>query len=181
MITSSEYTQLKAFARQDGFLIGLLWIATLGCLVGSMTDPNWQIGFVAGFCLTPYLAYKRLQNYRDNVVERNISYRRGFVFLTMAMFYASLIIAAATFAYFYFLDKGLMLTTLQHNMSMPELREAFKQAGMPLSELDKEVQMMAQTRPIDIAFSILCNAIISSTILSAFIALFGRKREKVRG
>ena len=99
MISQEEYIQLKAFARQDGLLIGALWIITFGCFVGSMSAPDIQIGFIAGVIATPFVMYYRLKRFRNNILDGSISYGRALTFCLLTTAYASLIIAAATMIY----------------------------------------------------------------------------------
>lgn len=175
MITQSEYIQLRAFARQDGFFMGCLWIFTFGCLVGSMEQPDLQIGFMAGIILTPVLAYMRLKHFRDKVMGGTISYQRALAFLFFTLASASIIIAAATYIYFYFFDNGLFMSTIKQNLSLPEIRQAFADAGMSAKELDMQIATIGESRPIDFAFNMFCNGIICSTMLAAVLALFGRR------
>lgn len=179
MITPNEYIQLKAFARQDGFFMGCLWIFTFGCFLGSMEQPDLQIGFMAGVILTPVLAYMRLKHFRDKVMSGAISYRRALAFMFLTLAYASMLIAAATYIYFYFFDNGLFLSTIQQNLSLPEIRQAFTDAGMNPKDLDTQIATIGETRPIDFALNIFCNGIICSTMLAAVLALFGRRVTRI--
>ena len=54
MITSIEYVQLKAFARQDGALLALLWVFTSVLYIIGMT--NQMIGLAATMLIiyTPF-------------------------------------------------------------------------------------------------------------------------------
>ena len=171
MISSAEYIQLKAYARQDGIFFGVLWIITFACLVYSMQDPSLQFGFIAGF-----LAYFRLRHFRDKVLEGNISFRRAFAFITFAMGYGSIIMAAATYIYFYFLDHGTFISVLQQSFSAPEVRESIKQAGVDIREMEKQLQAMSQIRPIDFAFSVFSNGIISAFFMGAIIGFIGKRQ-----
>lgn len=177
MITLEEYTQLKAFARQDGLFVGLLWIVTLGCFVGSMWSPEVQIGFIAGTITTPFLVYFRLRDFRNKVLGGRISYGRAVLFSALTMTYASIIIAAATLLYFYFIDHGMLISTLHNNVALPEMREGFKQMGIDPDTLEAQITEIGKLRPIDFAFSIFFNSLISSAFLSMFLGLIGMKRK----
>lgn len=179
MISPIEYIQLKAFARQDGFFMGLMWIAMFFCFFNQVTNPELQMGFLIGFIATPFVLYVRLKHFRNKVLEGFISYRRALLFCGLTMFYASLILAAATFAYFYFLDDGKFLAMLVENTSLPEIRKSFQEAGMDPKELDAQVSEIAQSRPIDFAFSIFINGTMSSMLLAMVIAFIGKKSVKV--
>lgn len=178
MISAIDYIQLKAYARQDGFLMGCLWIFTFGCFVASMNQPELQIGFLIGLTLTPVLAYMRLKKFRDKVRDGFISYRRAVAFGTFTMAYASVIIAAATFVYFYFFDKGQFMGMIMENASMPDFKRSFVDAGLSEKELEMQLSEIARSRPIDMAFSIFSNGLWSGIVLSLILGLFIKKKER---
>lgn len=175
MISLAEYTQLKAFARQDGFFIGLLWVFTFACFVGSMSEPGLQIGFISGVIVSPFIIYYRLKHYRDKIIGGAISFKRAFAFLAYVVVDASIILAAATFIYFYFLDKGQFMSSLQQNLAMPEIQQTIKQAGVDMKELNEQMMIFSQTRPIDIAFSLFFNTLVSGMLLSFLLSFIGSR------
>ena len=175
MISSTDYIQLKAYARQDGIFFGILWIMAFACLIYSMQDPSLQFGFIAGGIATPFLAYYRLKHFRDKVLEGSISFRRAFAFVTLAMGYGAIIMAAATYIYFYFLDHGTFIGFLQQSFSTPEVRQSLMQTGMDIQEMEKQVQALSQIRPIDFAFSVFSNGIVSAIFMGAIIGFIGKR------
>lgn len=180
MISPSEYIQLKAFARQDGFFIGLLWVFTFACFVCSMSSPDVQIGFIAGLMVSPFVVYFRLKHFRDKILGGKISFKRAFLYLAFVVVDASIILAAATFIYFYFLDNGVFMSRLHESMSLPEVKQSFTQAGMDVETIDKQLQLFSETRPIDIAFGIFFNTMISGFILALILSAIGHKAEPVK-
>lgn len=176
MISPIEYTQLKAFARQDGFFLGCLWIFTFACLIGSMSEPTLQIGFIAGTITTPIMTYRLLKRYRDRIIGGTISFRRAFCFVALMVVYASIIMAAATFVYFYFFDKGAFLSHLNQQLSIPEIRNSFAQAGMDSKMLDEQLGIMSQSRPVDLAFSIFCNSTVMGFLMAIIIGIIGKTK-----
>ena len=178
MISPEEYIQLKAFAKQDGLILGVVWIAAFACFIGSMTDASLQLGFVVGILSTPFVVFFMLRHYRDKVLTGSISYKRAFAFIALTMVYASLILAAATFAYFYFLDKGDFFGTLMENIKMPEVQQTFSDAGLNPDEIKQQLSLAAQSRPIDFAFSVFFEGTILAMVHAAIIALLGAKKVK---
>ena len=169
MINADEYIQLKAFARQDGLFLGLLWVICFACLVYSVTDPSLQLIFVAGSIATPFIAYYRLKHFRDKVLEGQISFLRAFAFVAFMMGYGSIIMAAATYCYFYFLDHGTFMNILQQNMSMPEVRNSLTQAGIDIKEMENQMTALSQSRPIDFALNVFSNGLLTALIMGAII------------
>ena len=93
------------------------------------------------------------------------------------MVYASLITAAATLVYFYFIDNGLMMNTLRNNIEIPEVRQSLAQAGISPDELEQQIEEVGKARPIDFAISIFCNGIVTSFLLSLLVGLAYKKRK----
>ena len=52
----------------------------------------------------------RLKRFRDNVLEGVISFSRALLYSMLVYFYAALLMAAAQFVYFQFIDNGFMLS-----------------------------------------------------------------------
>ena len=175
MISPYDYIQLKAFARIEGVIFGILGIAVLACLVESMQDPSLGLLTPIGIIATPILAYYRLRHFRDNVLGGIISFRRGTAYLAFSFAYASLLITGATYVYFSFMDNGQFLMAIQEQMMMPEVQTALKEAGISKTALQQEMDILAQIRPIDISISILSNALISGFTLSIILGFICRR------
>lgn len=178
MISTEEYIQLKAFARHDGLFIGLLWIFTLGCFAGSMWSPEVEIGFIAGVMTSPFLIYFRLRDFRNKALGGFISYRRAVAYCLMTTTCASILLAAATLVYFYFIDDGMLMNTLYRNISVPEIREGFKQMQIDPDLLEAQIAEIGKLRPIDFAFSIFFNSVVSSAVLSLLLGLIGMRNKR---
>ena len=178
MISAIELVQLKAYARQDGLILGAVWIAAFTCFIGSMNDASLQLGFTTGIISTPFVVFYMLRHYRDKVLTGTISYRRAFAFIAYTMTYASLLLAAATFAYFHFIDNGTFFGTLMANIKLPEVQQAFTDAGMSPQDIEEQLALVSETRPIDFAFSVLFEGIIIAVIHAALLGLLGKKKIK---
>ncbi|MBQ9236945.1 MAG: DUF4199 domain-containing protein [Prevotella sp.] len=178
MISTIELVQLKAYARQDGLILGAIWIAAFACFIGSMSDASLQLGFIVGALCTPFVVFYMLRHYRDQVLTGAISYRRAFAFIAYTMMYASLLLAAATFAYFNFIDSGNFFGTLMSNIKLPEVQQAFTDAGMDPRDIEEQLSLMSQSRPIDFAFSVFFEGVVFALIHAALLSLLGKKRAR---
>ena len=175
MISPAEYIQLKAFARQDGFFVGLLWVFTFACFVASMRSPELQVGFISGMMVSPFIIYFRLRHYRDKVVGHTLSFKRAFAYLFYVIADASIVLAAATFVYFCFIDNGQFMSYLNQSIAQPEVRQSIAQAGMSIDEVSQQLQVFSQTRPIDIAFGIFFNTLLFGLLLALLLSLLCRR------
>lgn len=178
MITPIEYVQLKAYARQDGFFLAVLWIASFASYV--MGIANSMLGLVAlGLAVsTPFFVAGRLRRFRDEGREGTISFRRGYAYTVFVFFYGAVLLAVAQFVYFAYLDHGYLMNTFSEMASSPEGKQMFEQYGM--TEMVKDsLSQMASIRPIDYALNILTVNIMVGAVLGVPISLV-MQREVVR-
>jgi len=87
------------------------------------------------------------------------------------------VLTAATLVYFYFLDGGSFLSALKESFASAELRQSLSGAGINLKDLDEQVSLLSQARPVDIAISTFSNCVIMSLLLNLVLALIVRRRE----
>jgi hypothetical protein len=176
-MTPAEYIQLKAFARQDGALLALLWIsASLLYLVGL---SNSILGMAAVMLLiyTPFFVGGRLRHFRDYGREGIISFRRGYAYTVMVFFYGGILLAVAHYLYFAFMDKGFLMSQFSEVLNSEEGQQFLKQYGMTQAA-DQSLQEMASIRPIDYALNMLTVNIILGFVLGIPISLV-MQRSKV--
>ena len=175
-MTANEYTQMRAFARQDGFFLGIMWCVAFACFVYSVDQPALSILYMILIVATPIVLLYRMKSYRNNVIAGRMSYLRAFAFLLIMTSCASLILTIGVYAYFRFLDGGRFMTLMTESISNADVRKSFAEAGIDPSTLDMQLSALAQARPIDMAFSIFSNTLVLSAILDAILALFGKSK-----
>ena len=170
MITSIEYIQLKAFARQDGALLALLWVFTSVLYIIGMT--NQMIGLAATMliCYTPFFVGGRLRNFRDYGREGLISFRRGYAYTVLVFFYAGVLFAIAMYLYLTFMDNGYLMSQMSKVLTSDEAQQAMQQYGMT-EMMNESLRQMAQIRPIDYALDMLTVNITLGFILGVPISL----------
>ena len=153
-MTPQEYIQLKAFARQDGAFLALLWIGSFVCYILGLTNPMLGLVAMLLICSTPFLAASRLRHYRDYGREGIISFARSYAYTVMIFFYAGVLLAIVIYLYFAFMDHGFLLSQFSRMISSEEMQQALKHYGMT-QMVDETMQEMANTRPIDYALNML--------------------------
>lgn len=166
--------QLKAFARQDGLILALVWIASFAA---TMYLPASGLGNLLALA-TPFVVGWRLCSFRNYALDGVISFRRGYGFSVYTFFYASMIFAVAQYLYFKFLDHGMfaemLATTLQAVM------DAYKQAGMATEEMQATADMMQQLTPVNWAFMFMVQNFFIGIAMSLPIAAVCMKRTNKR-
>ncbi len=177
-MTAPEYIQLKAYARQDGFFLALLWIASFACYIIGLT--NGMLGMVAMMLavVTPFFVAGRLRRYRDEGRAGVISFRRSYAYTVFVFFYGAVLLAVAQFVYFAYLDNGYLLSTFSKIVSSTEGRELLQQYGMTQA-VDESLTEMATIRPIDCALNIMTVNIIIGALLGFPIGLLMYRRGEI--
>lgn len=174
-MTAPEYIQLKAYARQDGFFLALLWIASFACYIMGIT--NGLLGMVAMMLavMTPFFVAGRLRRFRDEGREGVISFRRSYAYTVFVFFYGAVLLAVAQFLYFAYIDNGYLLSTFSKIVSSAEGKEMLQQYGMTQVAEDS-LSEMASLRPIDYALNILTVNIMIGFVLGVPIGLVMYRR-----
>ena len=169
-MTSNEYLQLKAFARQDGALLALLWVFTSTLYIIGMT--NQLIGMAATMLIiyTPFFVGSRLRKFRDYGREGLISFRRGYAYTVFVFFYGGVLFALAMYLYLTFMDHGYLMSQMSKVLTSEEAQQAMQQYGMT-EMMNESLSQMAQIRPIDYALDMLTVNIALGFILGVPISL----------
>ena len=177
MMTPEEYVQLKAFARQDGALMALLWIGGLVCYVQGLTSRLMGMAALVLIVATPFLAANRLRHFRDEARGGSISFGRAYAYTVLIFFYGGLLLAAAMFVYFYFIDGGYLIGKYQEMMGAEENRRLLDAYGMR-REMEEGLRQLADMRPIDYALNMLTVNIMTGMLLGIPIAALKMKNER---
>lgn len=170
MATREEYEQLKAFARIDGALVGGLWILSFACFVGEFHNPMFgMLSLLAGIGSIIFAAI-RLRLFRNNVLDGRISFRRAFGYSLLTFAYASLLMAAAQYIYFQFIDHGFLISRYTEMVSTEEFKSMMGIYGIRQEDMNAAMETLSSLRPIDIALQFLTTDIILGVIVSLPIA-----------
>jgi hypothetical protein len=163
-MTPEEYKQLKAFARQDGALLSLLWIGAMICYIQGLSSPILGMIAMVLIVASPFYAANRLRKFRDEAREGIISFMRAYGYTVLTYFYGGLLLAVAVFAYFQFMDNGYLLGKLMDMLNTEEGRQVIKAYGMA-DEISQSMAELAKMRPIDYALNMLTVIISTGFIL----------------
>lgn len=175
MMNVAALVQIKAFARQEGVFLSLLWIASFLFMV-YIPASSW--GSLLAIS-TPFFIGWRLVGFRQYALQGSISFRRGVAFSCYTVFYASLIFAIFQYVFFKYFDHGAMLSMLNHNMEI--VQEAYKAGGdggaQAVQYMEEGINSFGMMSPIQLAFLFMMQNIFIGTVLSLPIALFCKKKK----
>ena len=172
MINVVALVQLKAFARQDGFFLFLLWAASF---IAMVMNPMSSWGTLLAVA-TPFFVGWLLVRFRNYALDGIISFRRALAFSLYTFFYASLLFAVGQYVYFRFFDHGSLLTMLMNSMNT--LEPVYKAQGISLSELQHSLAMIGQLSPIEVSFIFMMQNFMIGLFLSFPIALLTQRKSK---
>ena len=170
MMTPAEYMQLKAFARQDGALLALLWVTTFLLYILGVANSWLGMAAIMLMIYTPFFVGERLRKFRDYGRNGLISFRRGYAYTIFVFFYGGVLFAIAQYLYFAFMDNGFLLSQFSKMVTSEEAQQMLKQYGMT-QMVDQSLEEMAHTRPIDYALNMLTINISLGFILGLPISL----------
>ena len=176
-MTPQEYTQLKAFARQDGVLLALLWTGSLFCYIQGLTHPMLGIISMLLTVASPFFAASRLRHFRDYGREGIISFSRSYAYTILIFFYAGILFAIAVYVYFAFLDKGFFLSKIMEIFNSPEGKRALQTYGIE-GQMQENLKFLTELRPIDFALNMLTVNIVTGFFLGIPIAAIMQKAKK---
>lgn len=178
MTTREEYEQLRAFARIDGAIVGGLWIVSFAFFIGEFSYPVLaNLALLAGVA-SIVTATLRLKRFRDNVLDGVITFGRALLYGMLVYFYASLLMAAAQFVYFQFIDQGFLMTQYATIVSTPEFKSMIKAYGMRPEDTDLIIDNISALRPIDIALQFFSLNIIMGFFVSLPVAVMLKSKYK---
>lgn len=177
-MTPEEYIQLKAFARQDGAMLSLLWIGSFACYIKGLSSPTLAFAALLLMTLSPFFAASRLRHFRDYAREGFITFKRGYAYTVMSFFYAGLLMAAAIYVYFEFMDHGYLLSVYSTLMESADMKRMLEASGMK-EQMMQGLQDLYEMRPIDYAVNMLTAIITAGFVLGLPIAALLQKRVKV--
>ena len=176
-MTPAEYIQLKAFARQDGALLALLWVTTFLLYILGVSNSWLGMAAIMLMLYTPFFVGERLGKFRDYGRQGLISFRRGYAYTVFVFFYGGVLFAIAQYLYFAFMDHGFLLSQFSKMVSSDEAQQMIKQYGMG-EMINQSLEEMANTRPIDYALNMLTINISLGFILGIPISLVKQRSEK---
>lgn len=168
-----EYIQLKAFARIDGALLGLLWIVSFACYIYGFSNAIYSLLAVVTALSSPVFVAVKAYRFKTNVRSGEISFMRSFAYSALIFFYGALIFALAQFIYFAYIDGGTLFSNFHSIISGPEARQLIGSQAS-LSYIQNNLSTLMSMSPIELALNFLSTNITIGIILSIPIAFITR-------
>lgn len=174
-MTPAEYIQMKAFARIDGALLAILWIASFACYIAGVANPIYSTMALVLMVATPFFVALRLGKFRDKGRDGIISLSRGWAYSVYVFFYAAILMALAQYIYFAYIDQGYLLHSFTTALSTPEAKQMMEQYNLKQA-MEESMEMMGRLRPIDYALNVLTVNIMVGIVLGFPIAALMKRK-----
>ena len=150
-------------------MLSLLWIGSFACYIKGLSSPTLAFAALLLMTLSPFFAASRLRHFRDYAREGFITFKRGYAYTVMSFFYAGLLMAAAIYVYFEFMDNGYLLSVYSSVMDSEEGKRVLEMSGMK-EQMMQGLQDLYEMRPIDYAVNMLTAIITAGFVLGLPIA-----------
>ena len=181
----NPFRQTNAFAMNYALAFGLYWIVGFVCFVQSPTHQFLSLLFYFIFASAPVAGYFHLKRFRDRVCGGQIAFGRAYLFTILLYFYAALLLAAACYVYFAFIDHGAFFDSYIQLLSSPEAQQMVSAnggklpaAGISLNELKSAFEQIQALSPVVYAAHILDLNIFIALILALPTALFASSAKR---
>lgn len=177
MIDITKLIQARAFARQDGAILGLVWIASFICTMEATVSNSSLLGLASNLLIlsTPFVVARRLKSFRDYACEGEISFRRALFYCVQSFFNATLLLTIVQYLWFRFMDMGPFMAQLQ--LSYKLVMDAYQLTAEQSKAMLDAVMMM---KPLAWAALFMITDLVVGCVLSPIIALtMTRKKNKL--
>ena len=121
---------------------------------------------------TPFYVGMRTQAYSEQTAEKHISYGHAYAHSALSVFYASLILAIAQWAYFQYLDHGFLINQYASILTDKENKSAIEAMGYTKEMIDQMLSTLRSLRPIDLTLQMMWTNMVAGLIISLTTALY---------
>lgn len=182
------FRQTNAFAMQSGLVLGVWMIATFALETGSARSEGLAVLFLLGAVGVPITGWQLVRHFRNRVCGGYITFARAYVFSLLLYFYAAVLLAAAVYVYFRFMDHGALMQSYIAYLDRPDVAEqlsspAAQQAlrSWPVHSVSQMQAMLGQMQslnPTVWAANALNMTIFGGALCSLVVGLVTMRRPK---
>lgn len=176
MTSREKYGILSGSARIEGARLGVFWLVSFALFIGSFTMSLCGALWIATILLTPFYVGIRTEAFGRSMGAEGITYFEALGHSFLSFFYASLIFAIGQWAYFQYLDHGMVLSNYISILNDSKMRESLSAIGYTQEIIDQLIEAMQSLRPIDIALQFMWSNVVAGFFISLTTALYASFR-----
>lgn len=172
-MTSQDLKQLRAFARQDGAILGAAWMASFVCAMLSMESMGMAALSNLLALATPFLVAYRLGRFRDRALGGYVSFGRALLYCAHTFANATLLLTVAQFLYLRYVDDSYLLYVVDTYRQLLETAQ-----GMDPKEVAGLVEALNGITPLAWVSAFMIGDLLVGAALSPLIAWVGHRRSR---
>ena len=178
---ATDAQQSRAYAAWYGFWVGCMWVLSFALAMWGLTSPMASnLAVVVGLMSLP-LAVWLLRGFREMVAP--LPLRRAWHMAWMLFLGAALLLTAAQFVYFTYLDGGRMAAAYTELVAQPEMHDLLQRIlpGQDVDTLVNEaINAFMTTPPAQLALQFLFWNVLIATFFAFPVALFSFTRNHIK-
>lgn len=159
------------FAMNLGLRVGLVWIVSFCIVVFTFPSFLSEVGLLTGLMALPIagLSLRRLKSMVEDITTWRLAWVSWYTYMC-----AVLLLTAAQYVYFAFLDKGRLLRNMTELYSSPETTEALQQAGATdmLNVIQESLEQMGEMTTKDMMMGFLLMNMMMGVAFALLSMLF---------
>lgn len=172
-MTPQDLKQLRAFARQDGAILGAAWIVSFVCAMLSLESVALAMLSNVLALATPFLVAFRLGKFRDLALGGYISFGRALLYCAHVFGCATLLLTVAQFLYLRYLDASYLQYVVE------TYRQVLKTAqGIDPEQAARMTEALNGITPLAWVSAFMIGDLLVGAVLSPLIAWIGHWRSK---
>lgn len=168
------YAKLRTYTALKGAWVGLVWIVSFACFIAGLARPGFSLICILTGIASVFVAGRLVKNFRRQTAD--IGFGMAWWMSWMMFIYASLLMAAAQYVYFRYMDNGFVPDTYAALMQQPEVEKALQNMGngQNYRELvEQTILTWRTTSPIELTIEFLISNTFLGTLLSIPVAAIG--------
>ena len=172
---SNDRNPMQRYAMLLGTYMGVFWILKFMLVPLGMTTSFLMMLFLGLTVCVPFMGYRYVRLYRDQVCGGHLSMGRAWVFTTLMYGYAALLTAIAHYVYFAWVDRGYMVETIEAVWDQAEAT-GLQEVTTYSQAVREALALVRLMTPVDIVMRLLWQNILYCAVLAIPIALFVQRK-----
>lgn len=198
-MNNQEQPTMINYAMNMGAVVGIYYIVKFCLFPLSLHSTMAAMLFLGLTLAVPFLIYMLTKRYRDQYLGGEIGFSQAWIFSVLTMGFGSLLVAAAHYIYFAYIDGGAMMSAFAQSIEQlqemvpllstptegtvevtsPEVLSQSEEIEQSMNDYITAMQQTAQQlqamTPIEITMGMLSNNFSWSIMISLPIAVIVRK------
>ena len=178
-MAENKTISLQEYAMRYGTFLGLYWIFKFIFLPLGVANAACQFLFLLLTMFGPVLGFIYTRRFRNVYCGGYISFFQAFRFTFFMYLFATILVAAAHYIYFRFIDNGYLLNTYIQLLEQlkPQLQA---EAGIQADKFIEAFNLIASLSPLQLTFQLITQNLFYGVLFALPTALLLMRRRRVK-